>query len=277
MTTTPILGITQVAPNQTGKEAVINTAIGALESATNGTLAVPISTADVILSQAQFLSAMLFKVTGLTAPRSLLIPSLINGVNTLRVFAVRNSSTFGLTVMVNGSAGTAVSIPPGNTRLVDVDGAGNVAVLSQGNAFNTLSDAPGSYTGKAKNLVRVNAAENGVEFWAADYMISGFAASSINNSEVLIDHLVTRAFTFAPNFAGCLAGCGTNPLSNFVMIVQQNGTNIGTITISSTGVVTFATTGGAAFPVAVGDLIAIIAPASGDPNILRVRFSLKGN
>lgn len=276
MTTTPILGITQVAPNQSGKEAVINTAILALESATNGTLAVPISTADVILSQAQFLSAMLFKVTGLTAARTLLLPSLINGVNTLRVFTVRNSSTFGLTVQVNGSAGTTVSIPPGNTRLVDVDGSGNVAVLSQGNAFNTLSDAPGSYAGKAKALVRVNATENGVEFWAADYMISGFAATNINPGEVLMDHLVTRAFTFAINFAGCLAGVGTNPTTTFVLTVQNNGTTIGTISISTTGVVTFATTGGVAVPVAIGDLIAVVAPAA-DPTVGRVRFSLKGN
>src|SRR5207248_2437159 len=113
-------------PNQTGKEATINTAIIALEAATNGTLAVDMSAGDVTLSVSQFTSAYIFNTTGLTAARSLKIPALINGVNTQRVFCVQNPSAYLATVLVTGGAGTSVSIPAGENRLVSVDGNGNI-------------------------------------------------------------------------------------------------------------------------------------------------------
>lgn len=52
--------------------------------------------------------------------------------------------------------------------------------------------------------------------------------------------------TFADDFAGCVGkkiGGGTDPASSYALVVKKNGSDIGTITISTSGVVTFATTG----------------------------------
>jgi hypothetical protein len=142
MPTTPLLGIQELTTNQSGKEATINNAILALESATNATLAVDMSAGNVTLSAAQFGGSFIFKTTGLTANRILNLPAQINGTNVQRIFAVRNTSAFSATVQVTGGAGTSIIVPAGETRLLDVDGAGNVkqvALLSS--ATSVITDA----------------------------------------------------------------------------------------------------------------------------------------
>jgi hypothetical protein len=142
MPTTPLLGIQELTTNQSGKEATINNAILALESATNATLAVDMSAGNVTLSAAQFGGSFIFKTTGLTANRILNLPAQINGTNVQRIFAVRNTSAFSVTVQVTGGAGTSIIVPAGETRLLDVDGAGNVkqvALLSS--ATSVITDA----------------------------------------------------------------------------------------------------------------------------------------
>jgi hypothetical protein len=151
MPTTPFLGVTEVAPNQSGKEVAINTAIRALESAQNAALAVDMAAGDVTLSVNQFTRNFIFKVTGLTAARTLRIPAQVNGVNANRIFAVRNSSNYPITVQVTGAPGTFVTIPGGGleTRLLDVDGAGNVAQVSlppTANAMITIEDNTANHT-----------------------------------------------------------------------------------------------------------------------------------
>jgi hypothetical protein len=142
MPDTPLLGITEVSPTQTGKETTLNNAILALEGAGNATLAVSMVAGDVTLSVSQFTRNMVFNCTGLTAPRVLNLPALINATATSRVFAVRNSGAFAVTVQITGGGGTAVVLNPSETRLLDADGAGNIHVAAQPpSAFAIFSDA----------------------------------------------------------------------------------------------------------------------------------------
>jgi hypothetical protein len=164
---TPLLGITELAPNQTGKEATINTAILALEAATNGTLAVDMSAGDVTLSVSQFMSAFIFNATGLTAARALKVPALVNGSNTQRVFCVQNPSGFLATVAVVGGAGATVSIPAGENRLLSVDGNGNIVVVGMPPSATTfVNDATTNHNialADSGSIIRMsNAAANTV-------------------------------------------------------------------------------------------------------------------
>jgi hypothetical protein len=164
---TPLLGITELAPNQTGKEATINTAILALEAATNGTLAVDMSAGDVTLSVSQFMSAFIFNATGLTAARALKVPALVNGSNTQRVFCVQNPSGFLTTVAVVGGAGATVSIPAGENRLLSVDGNGNIVVVGMPPSATTfVNDATTNHNialADSGSIIRMsNAAANTV-------------------------------------------------------------------------------------------------------------------
>jgi hypothetical protein len=350
MTATPLLGITELSPSQTGKETTINDGILALEAAGNATLAVSFAAGDVTLSVNQFTRNMVFACSGQLIARILNIPALVNGVNTSRVFVVRNSGAYAITVQVTGGAGTAVVLQPSEARLCDVDGAGNVKVAAQPpSAFAIFQDNTTARTlsaGDRDAYIRMNnASANAVtlppnatvaipvgtrvwieqmgagrtsivagagvtirqpsgsgvlylrtqysQVWATkvatdewvlsgdfggllDYAAGGFALTNILSNEVLLDHPVIRAFTIAANFAGSYASVGTNPAATFILTVLKNGSSIGTITISTSGVATFATVSGLAYSFVPGDLLTVQAPSTVDASVARVRFTLKG-
>lgn len=351
MPTTPLLGITELTPTQTGKETTINNAVLALEAAGNATLAVAMAAGNVTLSVAQFTGNFVFRATGLTAPRILNIPALVNGVNTSRIFAVRNGSAFALTVQVTGGAGTAVVLNPTETRLLDVDGAGNVGVAAQPpSAFVIVTDVTTARVlsaGDRDAYVRMNnasantvtlppnasvamaigtrvwieqagagrttlvagagvtlrqsastatlycraqysqvwATKVGTDEWVLagdfggliDYAVGGAAANNILSNEFLTDHPVIRAFTIPANFAGSFASAGTNPAASYVLTVFKNGVSIGTITIATSGFVTYATASGLSVSFVAGDLLSVQAPSTVDVSIARLRYTIKGN
>lgn len=351
MPDTPLLGITELSPTQTGKETTINNAILALEGAGNATLAVSMVAGNVTLSAAQFTRSMVFNCTGLTAPRILNIPALINAVATSRVFVVRNSSAYAVTVQITGGAGTAVVLQPSEARLLDADGAGNIHVAAQPpSAFAIFTDATTARTLSASDrdayIRMTNASANAVtlppnatvaipigtrvwieqagagrttlvagagvtlrqsastatlycraqysQVWATkvgtdewvlagdfggliDYAVGGAAVNNILSNEILTDHPVIRAFTIPANFAGSYASVGTNPAATFILTVLKNGSSIGTITISTSGTATFATTGGLAQSFVAGDLLSVQAPSTVDASIGRLRYTIKGN
>lgn len=168
MADTPLLGITELTPSQTGKETTINNAILALESATNASLAVSFAAGNVTLSVAQFSRNFIFRCSGQTADRICNVPAQINGVNTSRVFCAQNdSATWNLTVQVTGGAGDSVTVPPESSFLLQVDGNGNVLLVQNeggGLTFEALSDGPGDYTGNGDSLIKVKNDESGLEF-----------------------------------------------------------------------------------------------------------------
>jgi hypothetical protein len=121
----------------------------------------------------------------------------------------------------------------------------------------------------AGNLVTVN----GPTLY---YPYGSFAIAAINANEILLDHIVAAAHTLAADFANARVSVGTPPAATWTANVQKNGGNVGTIVIDNTGGVTLATTGHAAVVVAAGDVISVVAPASADPNIARLRFTFRG-
>jgi hypothetical protein len=74
---------------------------------------------------------------------------------------------------------------------------------------------------------------------------------------------VTHAFTFPIDFDGASGSVQTNPGSEYIITVKKNGVECGTISIATTGVFTFATTGGATVSCVYGDDITFHAPDSG--------------
>jgi len=95
---------------------------------------------------------------------------------------------------------------------------------------------------------------------AGTYRIGFFFTTALSSSEVVLLHTVDTAMTLADDFAGSVGDVGTNPAATFTMDVQKNGVSIGSIAISTGGVFTFATTGGAA-AFDVGDQLKVVGPA----------------
>ncbi len=110
------------------------------------------------------------------------------------------------------------------------------------------------------------------------YRFGFFFTSTPTSSEVLCLHVAPVAFTFPANFAtpSAQGNVGTNPTSSFAIDVKNNGTTIGTITISTGGAFTFATAGGTTKSVAAGDILKFIAPSSADATIANVAITLQG-
>lgn len=110
---------------------------------------------------------------------------------------------------------------------------------------------------------------------ASNYRVGFFWTSAPSASETLLIHTFSESVTFADDFAGSVENVGINPASTYVLDIQKNGASVGTISISSSGVVTFASTGeSVAF--STGDEIRVIAPATPD-TAANVSITLKGS
>jgi len=98
------------------------------------------------------------------------------------------------------------------------------------------------------------------------------------SGEVLLRHVFTEDVDYADDFAGSVARLspgGSNPATNQVFDISHNGSSVGSLTISSAGAITWATTGGA-LAVVAGDEITIEAPAAPDAALVGVSATLYG-
>lgn len=114
--------------------------------------------------------------------------------------------------------------------------------------------------------------------WLSDRVrpIPLFFTTTPQASEILAIYMVVEAMTLAANFAGAATYVGTNPGSSFVLTVKKNGSSVGTVTISTLGVFTLATSGGTAVSLAAGDRLTLEGPAVADASVANVGLTLKG-
>ena len=77
--------------------------------------------------------------------------------------------------------------------------------------------------------------------------------------------VIPRALTIPADFAGAHGDMDAPPAADWTVGVTHNGAGIGTITVSTSGAIAFATTGNAPVPVAPGDVIRFIADPDDDP------------
>lgn len=132
--TTPILGITEVANNQTDQYLTVNEALRDLESAGNAFVTVNFAAGDVTLTGAQFTRNVLFRSSGNTVSRRMTIPA------SMRLFIVEN-------------AGSVALIVKCGTTEISVDALGATLFYSGGTANGLRSISSGSSGGGGGGLV----------------------------------------------------------------------------------------------------------------------------
>lgn len=115
-------------------------------------------------------------------------------------------------------------------------------------------------------------------FAGPNYLLGFFATTAPTASEVLCLHTAASALTIPANFGSpaSLGDVGTNPTATFTITVAQNGSTIGTITISTGGAFTFATSGGTAKAIAAGDVLRFTAQAGLDATIANISITVVG-
>lgn len=108
------------------------------------------------------------------------------------------------------------------------------------------------------------------------YDIRGGFNSVPTSSQILDTVPIVTEVDFAAAFSGSIGKIAINPTASFVVDVLDDGVVIGTITISTSGVFTFATTSGTAKTVAAGSFLEFRAPATVDATANRATWTLKG-
>jgi len=124
---------------------------------------------------------------------------------------------------------------------------------------------------------------DGVQFQMVDAQdrpdrLASFLPGLPNAGQSVMGYAVAWPLTFPANFASpqSYGHCDTNPTATAVYTIYKNGSNVGTITISTSGIFTFATTGGVSFSCNPNDFIEVVAPGSQDATLANVGFTLVG-
>lgn len=237
------LQIGEMAASQANKYLTFNNALAGLEDAITAIYVdtnVAGSSNAVTLSEANFLGHMVFKFSGAGAAFTVTTQGTNSGaVNTERVFIVWNAdSTYACTVQ-SDDTGTTVVLQPGETGVL----------VQQTDDVKLVASVPGAIPTTA----------------VTPYDISVYNASTLTASQVLGQVEVARSITIPDDFSGSQCYVGTNPSDgNWVIDIAKNGSNIGTVTITTGGVITFATTGMSAETLSAGDRLSFTGPATPD-------------
>lgn len=105
-----------------------------------------------------------------------------------------------------------------------------------------------------------------------------FGFSATPGADDVIDTVpIARGLSLPANLAGSVATVLTDPTASFVMSLKDDGVEIATITISTAGAFTFATTGGTAKTVSAGSILTLVAPTTPDATVAGMSLTILGS
>ncbi len=239
--TSPNLAVPHVAAAQNQKEVTINDATDALDLAMTASLPVS-STAGGTISIRTFQAQrnLRFALSGTPAATfDLQLP------NVQRLVVVSNGT--GQLATVKNATGATAALAPGSESVFYSSGSGVTAA-----GLSTAADAQ-----------------------VYDFGMLAFGTPTAN--AVLGKVIMPRAVTLPADLAGARGHVDVNPTAAFELAVTRNANEVGTITISTAGVFTFATVGGAAVALGVGDVVRFVAPATPDATVEGIAVTLAGS
>lgn len=242
-----LLQVLLIAENQSDKYQTHNDGISALEQAANQVYKNTATTSTIAVSKTNLLRNILFKFSGATADQTITFPSTTdtgNTINTQRKFHVWNNTIYSLTLKASTGTGAQFVLRPGHIAEVYLDFEDLICLddtdATNLGAYDIAFFLPGLPT----------AAVNGMVFTAA------------------------RAFTLPVGLTRSVGSVGTNPASAATLTMEKNGTTIGTINISTAGVVTFTFSTLTSF--AIGDKLVVTTPNPQDAALADVAVTFVG-
>lgn len=265
MTTTPILGITEVAQSQSSKEVTINNATLALEQAMNQALTTAV-TGTTNMSNANAAQNMVFKFTGTAGAQTVNFPA------RKRFMWINNATNGVLSVRVTGAVGAAVAIAAGTAGFLYTDGTD---FFSMANSVTAVAASAVTYT-PASPLASTNvdaALDELAGFLALDPAF--FLVGDGTDENRRVTYVVTRAFSLPASLTGSATYAETVGVTSPTDFdVQKNNSSIGTISFAAAShTATFTFASGVSF--AAGDRLALVAPAALH-SLAGISITLKG-
>lgn len=135
---------------------------------------------------------------------------------------------------------------------------------------NTFTDADHSKLGGIAAGAEVNIAD--IDFYDLGMDFLGVPA----DGQIIARWVVLREITMAADFTGAAGNILTNPTATLAIDIKDDGTTIGTVSISSAGAFTFTTVSGTAKVVAAGSVVTATAPGTADTTGSDIVFTLPG-
>lgn len=142
---------------------------------------------------------------------------------------------------------------------------------------------PSTY-GDATNVPQITIDQQGritdaanvpINLGAQPYDIGAFFPGVYTDSQLLLQFVFDRTVDFDDDFAGSTGIVGVDPTIAATMDLQKNDISIGTVSITTGGVVTFVTSGGTTQFVS-GDWLSVIAQGTADATLADASLSFKG-
>lgn len=247
MSNSPILAIPEISPNQNNKSITHNNAIVALEAASNDTYENSSSgSSDITINSPDSVRYHVYDFQAASADRNVIWPDEIDGQTRKRVWVVKNSTGFTLT-MKSDSAGDEVDILPGNGAALHQVGADIYAI-----GFFELVG-----TGKS-------------------YDVGLFIPGKPDPSSVITQFTAARTFALADDFAGSVGSVTTPPSTTMTLDVFKNASKIGEVAIDNAGAFTFTTTGGSVETFVAGDKLIVKTQVSVPTAVFDISITLRG-
>jgi hypothetical protein len=206
------------------------------------------------------------------------------------------------TILMPIGGGTGVSNPTAHTVLVGEGaspvgtvgpGAANYPLLGGGSSADPAFHQPRGNTSVTQMADSTTNPTTGdlAKFDANGNIVdAGVAAATVANESVvsflnglpgdtflLLAYKVERALTLPANMAGSYGRLTANPAATAVYTLKKNGSSVGTISVSTGGAFTFATTGGTSQSFAAGDEFALYAPSPQDSTLSDVGLTILFN
>lgn len=145
--------------------------------------------------------------------------------------------------------------------------------------FKDLTDVPSSYVGQAGKGVRVKSDESGLEFFTIPWptiQVHFFRLDVLDSDQVVLRYVSVEPWTLPADLDGARGNVAIYPTATATLWVRKNGSNIGTITITTGGSMSFATTGSAAVPFAIGDILEVLGPSVADATLAQIAITFTG-
>lgn len=165
----------------------------------------------------------------------------------------------------NAGPGT-LTIVPGGGVVINAPAGGSLVIPQ--NAVATLKRLT------TDNYDLMGTTLNGLD--GPPYVVTSGAISRPLGGETLLIHIFSESIEFAADFAGSRGFAGTLPTANTSFSIRKNGTPVGGILITTTGTVTFTSSGGDPVSYEAGDVMTIVAQDPADLTIANVAFNLRG-
>lgn len=188
-----------------------------------------------------------------------------------------------LSVLVQGYVDSKETAEPGSPT------DGDIVILDENhgthpNEVAVRDDGAWVYIVPSEGWKLYNVGQSYYEFfngavWAQetvglDYRFGGFAEADILDSEVLMRHIAAADFTIPADLLGSQVDVKTNPADgSWVGDLQLDGVSIGTITISTGGIVTLVTESNEEKAVISGGVLTLVGPGTADSAIAGLSYT----